>query len=149
MRFIIIPWNPLCSVGFGIRSKWISALKEHWGNKLLSNNIMGNIYVFCSNLVLSWGRRFCIYNLHVSICSLLSGRTYPVSIFCGQFPPFLRTFFVLGKERFCQNFSFMRGKKKNRQKKNSNFLRFAKNCNEVPVFMMELFDWPGITNKFR
>lgn len=43
----------------------------------------------------------------------------------------------------------MRGKKKIAKKKNSNFLRFAKNCNEVPVFMMELFDWPGITNKFR
>jgi hypothetical protein len=48
--------------------------------------------------------------LHVSV--LLSSKTYPVTIFCGEFPPFfLRTFFVLGKERSCQKFSFMREKK--------------------------------------
>jgi hypothetical protein len=67
--------------------------------------------------------------LHLQIAcisALLSGRTYPVTIFCGEFPPFLQTFFVLGKERLCQNFSFKR-EKKNRQKKNSNFLRFTKN----------------------
>lgn len=62
---------------------------------------------------------------------------------------FANFFLFLEKKRLCQNFSFMRGKKKIAKKKNSNFLRFAKNCNEVPVFMMELFDWPGITNKFR
>lgn len=147
MRFIIIPWNPFCSVGFGIRSKWISALKEHWGNKLLSNNIMGICVLFKSCLVM----RKKVLHLQLVCIYLLSfvWQNLPSEYLLWRLSTIFANFFCSWKRKILSKFLIYEGKKKNRQKKNSNFLRFAKNCNEVPVFMMELCDWPRITNKFR